>query len=225
MAGKSRQASFPHRARPLFIVLAGPSGVGKDAVLLRMKALKLPFYYVVTTTTRPRRPTEKEGEHYFFVTPTRFQEMIAKGELLEWAQVYGHHYGVPRAQVEEALARGQDVIVKTDVQGAATLKKLRPDAILVFLAPASPEELAERLRKRKTESAEKLELRLRTAREELKRLAEFDYVVINAEGKVEEAVAQLQAIVTAEKGRLRSPAPHSGSASEVASQSGKSSAT
>jgi guanylate kinase len=181
-------------------VLSGPSGVGKDAVLTRMKQLGHPLHYTVTATTRPQRSQEIDGEDYHFISTTRFEEMVEKGELLEWARVYGHWYGVPRSQVKEALEEGRDVIIKADVQGAATIRGAVPQALLIFIAPPSMAELEARLRQRKTESAIDLKLRIETARDELKKMPLFDFVVVN--DKVDAAVAQIEAIITAEKCRV-----------------------
>ena len=183
-------------------MLSGPSGVGKDVVLARMKELGRWLHFTVTATTRPRRGTERDGVDYHFVSPPRFEEMVANGELLEWAKVYGHCYGVPKEQVKQALERGLDVIIKADVQGAATIKATAPQALLLFLAPPSMAELEARLRQRETESGIDLGLRLETAREEMKRLPLFDYVVVNHQDQVDLAVAQIDAIISAEKCRV-----------------------
>lgn len=183
-------------------MLSGPSGVGKDAVLARIKELKHPLHHTVSATTRPQRRGESEGIDYYFLSPAKFEEMVERGELLEWARVYGHWYGVSREQVKLALERGLDVIIKTDVQGAATVKGIAPQAILIFLAPPSMEELEKRLRKRETESGIDLNLRIETAWEEMKRLPLFDYVVVNRQGEVDLALAQIDAIITAEKCRV-----------------------
>jgi guanylate kinase len=188
---------------PLLIVLSGPSGVGKDAALSRMRELEYPLYYVVTATTRPQRPGEKDKVDYYFLSEADFQGMIERGELLEWAQVYGHLYGVPKQQVEQALVQGQDVMIKVDVQGAATIKHLFPGAVLIFLAPPSVEELAQRLRRRQTESTPGEELRLKTALEEMKSLPLFDYVVVNHKDEMAETIYQIEAIITAEKCRVK----------------------
>ena len=172
-------------------------------MISKMKELGHPFHYTVTYTTRPPRAEEKQGVDYHFVSSERFEQMIKRGELLEWAKVYGHWYGVPRQEVKEALDTGQDVIVRVDVQGAATIKNLLPEAILIFLMPSSMEELKERLRKRHTESNADLELRLQTAQEEMKSLPLFDYVVINRQGEVDTTVSQIEAIITAEKCRVK----------------------
>lgn len=198
-------AAFYARLRnppPQLVVLSGPSGAGKDSLLQRMKELGFPFHFVVTATTRPPRPGEVDGVDYHFVSRERFQEMIARGELLEHALVYGDYKGIPRRQVEEALRSGKDVVLRIDVQGAATIRRLAPGAVLIFLTAASEEELLQRLRTRKTEDPEALARRIATAREELKRVEEFDYVVVNREGCLDEAVAQVQAILQAEKCRV-----------------------
>lgn len=184
---------------PLLVVLSGPSGVGKDAVLQHLRKEEPSLSPIVTVTTRPRRPGEEEGVPYHFVGRPHFQEMVQRGELLEWAQVYGNAYGVPRAAVREALAQGRDVILKTDVQGAATIRGCVPGSVLIFLAPPSLEELAQRLKKRNTENAEEYQRRLETARQELQQLPQFDYVVVNH--TVPQAVAQIRSILVAERCR------------------------
>lgn len=188
---------------PLLIVLSGPSGVGKDAMLARLLRSGHSFSRVVTATTRPPRSREADGVDYRFVTEAAFHDLREKDELLEWAQVYGHYYGVPREEVRRAFRDGCDVLVRTDVQGAATIKGLVPEAVFVFLAPASLEELAQRLSRRNTESEADLALRLETARQEMARISEFDYVVVNPEGALDTAVQRVLAIVTAEKCRTR----------------------
>jgi len=195
-------ASIPS-SKPLFVVLSGPSGVGKDALLTRMKELGRPFHYVVTATTRLRRPREKDGVDYHFVSHQEFQQMIDKGQLLEWANVYGNYYGVPKAEISQALSKGIDVIVKVDVQGATTIKKILPQAVFIFLMPPSMEELERRLKQRRSESSLDLALRLVKASEEIKSLALFDYVITSYQGKLDDVVSQIQAIVIAEKCRVK----------------------
>lgn len=201
-AAYGSQSPFNLLTRPLLIVLSGPSGVGKDAVLTRMKDLGHPLKYITTLTTRPRRPLEKNKVDYHFISVRRFQKMIENNELLEWANVYGNWYGVPREEVKQALDRGQDVMVKVDVQGAASIKKILPQAIFIFLMPPSMDELLTRLKQRHTESPSDLELRLKTAEEETKQLPMFDYVVVNHWDKIDQAVAEIEAIITAEKRRV-----------------------
>jgi guanylate kinase len=186
---------------PLLIVLSGPSGVGKDTVLGRMKERGLPFHYVVTATTRPPREGEKDGVEYHFLSEEEYDRLLSEDGLLENAEVYGRRYGVPKAQVREALARGQDVIMRVDVQGAATIRKLAPEALFVFLAPASREELEERLRRRRTEAEADFRLRLDTAEREMACREQFDHVVVNEEGRLEETLERVLAVIAAEKAR------------------------
>lgn len=190
-------------SKPLLVVLSGPSGVGKDALLTRMKELGYPFHYVVTATTRLRRPREKDGVDYHFLTHQEFQQFIDKGQLLEWANVYGNYYGVPKAEISQALSMGTDVIVKVDVQGATTIKKILSQAVFIFLMPPSMEELERRLKQRRSESSLDLALRLVKASEEIKSLSLFDYVITSHQGKLDDAVSQIEAIVVAEKCRVK----------------------
>jgi guanylate kinase len=188
---------------PLLIVISGPSGVGKDATVARVKELGHPFHFVVTATDRPQRPGEVHGVDYYFVSSEEFATMLEQDELLEHAVVYGQNKGIPKPQVREALASGKDVIMRLDVQGAATVRRIVPDALLIFLMAPTEEELIGRLKERKTESPEGLKRRIATAHEEVKRLPEFDYVVINRDGKLDETVEQIMAIITAEKCRVK----------------------
>lgn len=188
--------------QPLLIVISGPSGVGKDSVLQRMKERGLPFHFVVTATTRPPRAEERDGVDYLFVSREEFARQIEKEELLEYAVVYGDYKGIPKEQVRKALASGQDVVMRVDVQGAATVRKISPEAILIFLTTSSEEELVERLERRKTETSEDLKLRIATARQEFKRIAEFDYVVVNRDNQLDETVDTITAIISAEHHRV-----------------------
>lgn len=190
------------KPEPLLIVISGPSGVGKDSVIRRMKERNLPFHFVVTATTRPARPDEVHGKDYFFVTSDEFAEMIEKGELLEYAIVYRDFKGIPKEQVRQALKSGKDVIMRVDVQGAATIREICPEALLIFLTTQDEEELVRRLKVRKTETREGLNLRIATARQELKRVGEFDYVVVNRECQLDEAVESILAIIHAEHQRV-----------------------
>ncbi len=200
MKGKNNSSLLPP-IKPLLIVLSGLSGVGKDTVLAGLRKAGFPAYISVSATTRPRRPGEKDGADYYFVSPEKFKTMVNGEELLEWATVYGHRYGIPKEPVRQALKNGKDVIVKIDVQGAATIKKKVPQAVLIFLMTLTMAELEDRLKKRRTETAAELELRLKTAVKELDRIPMFDYVVVNREGKVNQAIADINAIITAEKCR------------------------
>ncbi|MBI2170456.1 MAG: guanylate kinase [Chloroflexi bacterium] len=194
-------------APTLLVVISGPSGVGKDAVVERMKRLPRPWRFIVTATTRLKRPMERDGVDYLFMTPPQFAALLAQDGFLEHATVYGHSYGVPRVQVEQALASGKDAIVKTDVQGAATIRKQAPGALLIFLVPPHMAELERRLRERKSETAEEVERRIRTAAEEMARQPEFDYVVVNHTGRLEQTVEEIEGIIAKEKERQRVPSP------------------
>ena len=190
--------SKPFNDHPLLIVISGPAGVGKDALIRRMKERGQSFHFVVTATDRPQREGEIHGVDYFFFETEEFEEMIEEDELLEYAVVYGQYKGVPKQQIREAFSSGKDVIMRLDVQGAATIREMAPDALLIFLAPSSEVELERRLRRRGTDSPEQIERRLATAREELKRYTEFDYVVINRDGQLDQAVGDVLAIIRAE---------------------------
>ena len=189
--------------RPLLIVLSGPSGVGKDAVLHHLKKSRPLFKFVTTMTTRPRRHNEKDNVDYHFISQDEFEKLLKNNELLESANVYGNWYGVPKEPIRQALKQGNDVIVKVDVQGAATIKKLAPQAVFIFLMPPSIDELAVRLKQRYTESAESLALRLQACDNELKQIPHFDYIVINHRNQVESAVNEIKAIIAAEKCRVQ----------------------
>jgi guanylate kinase len=184
------------------VVISGPSGVGKDSVLRGLKERGLPFRFVPTMNTRPRRADEEDGVDYFFVTTEEFVTLLEQGELVEHAVVYGDYKGIPKRPIREALQSGQDVVLRVDVQGAATLKRLLPEAIFIFLSVPSEEVLIARLQQRKTESPESLRIRIATAREEMLRLSEFDYVVVNRDDRLEEAVQDVIGIIRAEHCRV-----------------------
>jgi guanylate kinase len=191
-----------HHPQPLLIVISGPSGVGKDSVVRAMKARQLPFHFVVTATSRSPRPEELPGKDYFFFSKEEFARMINNDEMFEYALVYNDYKGSTKKQVRDALASGQDVVMRLDVQGAATVRKLAPQAVLVFLTTKNKRELVNRLKNRKTDAAEDLSLRIATAQQELKRANEFDYVIVNADGCLEETVQTVIAIIRAEHHRV-----------------------
>ncbi len=192
-----------HRA-PLVVVISGPSGVGKDTIARRLIGQKPDsFYFVVTATTRPPREGERDGQDYFFLTSDNFAHMIEENELLEYAVVYNDYKGIPKKQIRDAIASGKDVIMRVDVQGAATVRKLIPQAIFIFLMTESEAELVKRLKERKSETAEGLNLRIATARQEMKRLNEFDYYIVNAEDHQETAVYQIMCIIEAAHCRVK----------------------
>jgi guanylate kinase len=188
--------------QPLLIVISGPSGVGKDTIAQLLMRHSDSFYFVVTATTRPPRGGEVDGRDYFFVSKDEFARMIEAGELLEYAVVYNDHKGVPKRQINDALSSGRDVVMRLDVQGAATIRKLVPSAVFIFLVAESEDAMVRRLRERRSETDEGLNLRIATARQEMKRVAEFDYCVVNAESRQDEAVRQLMCIVEAEHSRV-----------------------
>ncbi len=188
-------------SKPLLLILSGPSGVGKDAVLSRMKEANFPLHYVVTVTTRPRRPNERDNLDYRFVCEADFQNLKKKGLLLESANVYGNWYGVPKEDVDSAMGSGRDTIVKVDVQGAKNIKEIVPQAVSVFLRPMSETDLENRLQRRKTESAAELAVRIKAAEEELTRMSEFDYIVVNEWGKIDRVVDDISWIISVERCR------------------------
>jgi guanylate kinase len=188
---------------PLLIVISGPSGVGKDTVIQRMIERNLPFHFVVTATTRQPRPNEIHGKDYFFYSQAEFAKMIEKGELLEHAIVYDDYKGIPKAQVFNALASGQDVVMRLDVQGAGTIRSLFSDALLIFLSPQDEAEMVNRLQERKTETSEALKLRIATARQEMTCIESFDYVVINRKFHLDETVDTIISIIVAEHHRVK----------------------
>ena len=189
--------------RALVIVISGPSGVGKDAVLNRLKERRFPAEFITTVTTRRQRLNEKQMKDYHFISQEEFQGLLDNHGLLEYAKVYGNWYGVPVKPVKEALARGKDVVIKVDVQGAATIKKILPEAVFIFVAPPSMEELARRLVLRSTENSSDLDLRLKTAENEVQQIRAFDYIVINNCNRIDDALDQISSIIASEKCRAR----------------------
>ena len=199
------ESTSPPRV-PLLVVLSGPSGAGKDAVLDEMARRGHRFHRVITCTTRPPRNGERDGVDYFFVSDAEFDRLIETNGLLEHAVVYGHRSGVPKQQVVDRLRDGVDVYVRTDVQGAASIKRLAPGAVLVFIAPSSLDRLEERIRARGADDEELIQRRLNTASAEMARSSEFDYVVVNEDGRLEATVDRLVEILEAERLRPRDAA-------------------
>ncbi len=195
----------PGYGAPLLVVISGPTAVGKTTVLRRLRELGRPYHITVTVTTRPPRPGEAHGRDYYFVSRPEFEAMVARGEFLEYACVHGRdYYGTPRAQIREALARGLDVIVPPDVQGAAAIRAAVPGAVTIFMAARSLAELERRLRlPERGHSEDEIQRRLATARAEMARLHEFDYLVINEEGRLDATVLEIDLIIQAEKRRVR----------------------
>lgn len=183
------------------VVISGPSGVGKDSVLRALKKSSLPIYHVITANTRSPRPDEKEGVDYFFVSREEFERMIENNELIEYAHVYGDYKGVPKSQIRQALDSGKDVVLRLDVQGAEEIKRQYPEAVLIFLTPANEDEWRKRLSGRTHNKEKDMDQRIATALDELERALDFDYIVVNAQGKLEEAVKTIEAVIIAEHHR------------------------
>jgi guanylate kinase len=196
MADVLRPAVFP-----LLIVISGPSGSGKDAVIRRLQERNVPIHFVVNATSRPPRPGEVNGKDYWFYSADEFQAMLARDELLEHALVFDQYKGVPRRQIQEAMASGRDVVLRVDVQGAATIRAKCPEAVMIFLLPPSLEVLAARMQHRSADTPEQIALRLTTAPQEMARISEFDYAVMNAEGQLDRTADIILAILLAEHSR------------------------
>ncbi|OWM78514.1 hypothetical protein CDL15_Pgr016238 [Punica granatum] len=189
---------------PMIIVISGPSGVGKDAVIKRLREIRAGLHFVVTATSRSMRPGEVNGRDYFFVSKEEFLSMIEKDELLEYALVYGDYKGIPKQQIREFMAKGNDIVLRVDIQGAKTLRRiLGNSAVFIFLVAENELALVQRLIDRKTETKEALLVRIATAREEVKHVKSFDYVVVNEEGKLENAVKMVESIIDAEKAKVQ----------------------
>ncbi len=186
--------------RGLVLVVSAPSGAGKTTLCQKLLAADPEISFSVSYTTRKPRPREKNGEDYFFVDQDTFEKMIEEGAFLEWAKVYDHYYGTAKAQVEEAISQGRDILLDIDVQGAFQVReKLGRDAVLVFILPPSLTELERRLRSRGTEDEETIKRRLSFARQEIARAKEFDYLVCNQE--LARAFDELWSILKAERQR------------------------
>lgn len=191
------------RAPPRVFVVSGPSGIGKDAAIQRLRESGFPIHYVVTLTTRERRPAEVSGVHYEFVSGAEFERLREADELLEWREVYGGGwYGSRKSMVREALARGEDVLLRIDVPGAAAMRRKIPNAVLIFMAPPHVDEQLRRLVARGTETPQQLRRRVEAMPEELGAICDFDYLVVNFPGKLDETVERLRAVVTAERCRV-----------------------
>jgi len=188
-------------AKPLLIVVSGPSGAGKDALLVRMKKSSYPLAYITTVTTREQRAGEKDNIDYHFISAKEFHDMVEKSQLMEWAEVYGNWYGVPREPVKKALEEGKDTLIKVDIQGVATLKKLVPEAVFIMVVPPTKEDLALRLEGRQTESPAEMRRRTAAVEEEIKQMHLFDYIIMNRHDEIEIAIADIKAIIAAEKCR------------------------
>ena len=203
MHASESERPLVEQSPPLLVVISGPSGVGKDAAIAELKKKDRPWHFSVSATTRSPRPGERDGTDYIFLDASTFEDMRVKGDLLECAEYSGRWYGVPKGQVQQALSEGKDVFLKIDVQGAESIRKLAPEAVFIFLAPGSFEELEGRLSQRRTEKQEEAEGRLQIARHELEQAGRYDYRVVNRDGCLDQAVAEIEAILVAEKCRVR----------------------
>jgi guanylate kinase len=186
-------------AGPLLVVLTGPSGAGKDSLLADLRSRSDSYHIGVNATTRPPRPGEQEGVDYYFVSKHEFEHMVREDELLEHAIVYGQEKGVPRSPIRHALASGHDVLLRTDIQGARTIKRLVPGAITIFIAPPSADELKRRVQERGGDTEEQVKLREETARQEMAAAPEFDYEVENRD--LAAAADEIEQIMARERSR------------------------
>ena len=187
----------------MLYIISGPSGAGKGTIVQGLLVRRPDIVLSVSYTTRPPRPTERDGEHYHFVSPTTFRLMRQRGDFVECAEVHGNHYGTSRRTIEEGLASGRDVLLEIDVQGAAQVKRQMPHAVLIFIEPPSLAILEQRLRNRRTEQAEALSRRLADAYDELRQKKSFDGVVVNTE--VDQAVEEVLQIMKKTKERAEAP--------------------
>ena len=187
--------------RPILVLLAGPSAVGKDTILARLKKRDPNRHFPITTTTRKPRPGEKHGREYFFIQQEAFEEAMTGGEFLETAKVHGHLYGTPREQVLPQMKRGQDVILKVDVQGARTIKAEMPHAVRIFIAPDTTSQLLSRLSKRPGITEEEIQRRMIQAKKEIEEGKFFEHVIINREGCLATTILKVETAIESEKER------------------------
>jgi guanylate kinase len=203
------QHAVPHEKSPpstkqgLLFVLSAPSGTGKDSVINALKAKGMNFHVVASVTTRAPRLGESEGNPYYFINAEAFERMVNNNELLEHANVHGNWYGQPTRQITENLRQGRDVLLKIDVQGARTVRQKLPGAIYIFLVPGSIDELIDRLTNRQTETEVERKRRLDDAEIELSQRKYYDYVIVNRQGQLDDAVENLRAIIKAEHCRTQ----------------------
>ena len=192
--------------RPLVVVISGPSGVGKSTIVEALRRRHPEVVPIIAVTTRPRRERELDGLHYHFVDAERFEALRASGALLEAAQVHGHWYGTPADQVHRALEAGRDAVLPIDPQGARSIRRLMPEALLIFLMPPSISDLISRLRARSSESQASLELRERNAVAEMDAAGDYDHVVVNETGRAEQTADRIWEIIETESRREPQPA-------------------
>ncbi|GCE49107.1 guanylate kinase [Thermosporothrix hazakensis] len=202
---REHSSLVPPLKQGLLFVLSAPSGTGKDTVIKALKDQGMGFHVVASVTTRAPRVGESEGNPYYFVSNETFERMVENDELLEYANVHGNWYGQPIQPIKENLRNGRDVLLKIDVQGAATVRRKVPGAIFIFLVPGSLEELVYRLTNRQTETEEQVQRRLTDARKELAQQIHYDYIVENRQGHLDKAVERVRSIIIAEHCRTN---PH-----------------
>jgi guanylate kinase len=189
--------------QPLVVVISGPSGVGKDVMIERMiESGRLGFHFTITATTRAPRAGERDGVNHHFVTVDDFVNLIAADDLLEWAQVYGNYYGVPKKQVSDALAADDHVIIRVDVQGAKRLREIIPEALLIFIIPPSLDVLKMHLENRGVDTEAEMTKRLAAATEEINQASLFDFTVTNEEDRLDDTVDDVVAIIESESQRI-----------------------
>ena len=188
------------RNKGLLLVVSAPSGCGKGTILGEILKDE-GFYYSISATTRAPREGEQDGVNYHFITTEEFEQRIARGGMLEYAQYCGNYYGTPKKEVEQMREAGRDVILEIEVEGAMKVRSLCPDAVFLFIAPPSVEELRRRLNKRGTEAAEVIEERVAQASRELSYADRYDYIIVN--GELEKAIDDFRTIVRAEKLRTK----------------------
>ena len=186
----------------MIIVITGPSGVGKDAVIRRIAETRNDFHFTVTATTRDPRPDERHGVNHEFLSKSEFEDLIAEDELLEWAEVYGSLYGTPKAQIRNAIAAGKHVLLRIDVQGAMQVKRIVPDALLIFVSPPDKSVLINRLKSRGVNDDDDIARRMTAADAEMAQAHEFDYNIVNHEGRLAETATNILEIVEKESARV-----------------------
>ena len=192
----------PHPRQGSLIVISGPSGAGKTSVIDALLQSDSTLICSVSATTRPPRPNEIDGVNYHFLSPSEFETRRGKGEFVEWTRYGGYCYGTLKSEIESPLAKGKDLVFEIDVKGAKALKSWSPMIISIFILPPSFAILEKRLRRRQTESSQELQQRLATAKSEIAIVKDYDYCVINPDNKINQAVKQIQHIISAQRCRI-----------------------
>jgi len=180
---------------PSIFLISGPSGVGKDTIIEELRSKFPNYFYAITATSRPKRDNETDGKHYLFLSEEQFQKLIDNNEMLEWANVYGNYYGVPASPIIEAIKLHKTIIIKIDVQGVESLKKIFPHSVSIFITPDQPSDLIERLKSRNPENAIDIQSRLNSVEKELAASKDFDHVVVNINNLIESTINQIQTII------------------------------